>query len=92
MKHKRSDIKVNYGFRIEEKTDVFDIKTAVKVLNSKSQRLYTCVVNKGAYAELTSHTIICPFCGKEIPAYEDFINKIIESLKKLFPLLKFVSC
>ncbi len=83
MTKSRIDLKVHCGYTIEEKTDVMNIISAYRLLNTKSQRRYTSAVNKGEFAELTRYILKCPYCGKETPAYHSYIHETREVRKRL---------
>ena len=60
---------VSNGFRLRSRTSMVDLDKAAAMLNTRRQRRYTSAYRVVEQCVLTSHVIVCPFCGKSTPAY-----------------------
>ncbi len=63
------------GWEYIEKTEKFDFCRAQETLFSRKYRKYSEAVIKEDHVDLKKHIFRCPFCGKEIPAYDFPIEK-----------------
>ena len=64
------------GFQVKEKTEKVDLYSAYEILRSRKQRHITKAERVGDYAILTSHTLKCPYCGRETPSYSYYWNDL----------------
>ena len=65
----------NCGFTIEVRKKVVDRDIAYEALTPKRQRKSTFAVREDNFVTITKHVVVCSFCGKETPAYEEYIRK-----------------
>lgn len=79
---KRICFRLPDGYKIIKRIREYDIFTACDVLRSKRQKRITRAIRMGDSAQLISHYIKCPHCGKEIPAYSHYFNKSNAALIK----------
>lgn len=70
------------GFQVKEKTEKVDLYSAYEILRSRKQRHITKAERFGDYAILTSHTLKCPHCGRETPAYSYYWNDLSRASPK----------
>ena len=75
---------LNPGWKFIEKTEKTDFYKAQKILFSRKYRKYSEAVIKEDRVDLKRHILRCPFCGKEIPAYDFRIEKNPKKVRKFF--------
>ena len=63
------------GFTIEERQKVVDRNDVYEALTPARQRKSTIVVFENDNIVITKHVIVCPWCGKEAPAYQNYQMK-----------------
>ena len=73
MEKKMKALKLSCGYKIEEKKKKISLFEAYKLLTTKCQHHYTKVERCGNQAILYWHTLRCPYCNKEIPAYPHYL-------------------
>ncbi len=69
-------LEIPSGYRIIEKTKVVDLYTAYEILRSRKQRHITTARRTEYEAELITHYIKCPHCGKMVYAYPHYHDKL----------------
>lgn len=69
MEKTEISLKIPSGYRIIERTKEVDLYTAYEILRSRKQRHITTARRTGYKAELVTHYIKCPHCGKMVYAY-----------------------
>ncbi len=67
--------KIPMGYEIIKRTRDVDLYTAGEILKSRKQKCITIAKRVGNRAEIVSHYIKCPHCGKETPAYAHYLNE-----------------
>ena len=75
---------LNPGWKFIEKTEKTDFYKAQKILFSRKYRKYSEAVIKEDRVDLKRHILRCPFCGKEIPAYDFPIEKNPKKVRSCF--------
>ena len=75
MNNQTLTLKVPLGYHIIERIKSVDLYTAYEILRSKKQRHITTARRTGYKAELVTHYIKCPHCGKMVYAYAHYHNK-----------------
>lgn len=62
------------GYVIREKCETVDTEQACRLMASRKQLRYTKAEKSGDSVILTRHVLVCPYCGKVIPAYGHFLS------------------
>lgn len=75
MNNKSLSLQIPLGYEIVQRTKIVDLYTAYEILRSKKQRHITTARRTGYKAELVTHYIKCPHCGKMVYAYAHYHNK-----------------
>lgn len=75
MNNQTLTLKVPLGYHIIERIKSVDLYTAYEILRSKKQRHITTARRIGYKAELITHYIKCPHCGKMVYVYAHYHNK-----------------
>ena len=75
MNNKSFSLKIPLGYEIVQRTKIVDLYTAYEILRSKKQRHITVARRTGYKAELVTHYIKCPHCGKMVYAYPRYHDK-----------------
>ena len=75
MNNKSFSLQIPLGYEIVQRTKIVDLYTAYEILRSKKQRHITTARRTGYKAELITHYIKCPHCGKMVYAYAHYHNK-----------------
>ena len=65
----RMELKLADGFRVVESTEKGSIGTLGEKMATKCRRRYTSGLRRGDRAILLRHEILCPRCGRKVPAY-----------------------
>ncbi len=82
MNNEIHSLKLPLGYQIIDKVKYVDLYTAYEILRSKKQRHITVAMRVDNNAQLISHVIKCPYCGKELPAYSHYWRKESHALPK----------
>ncbi|MGM9553712.1 MAG: hypothetical protein ACI3V2_05355 [Faecousia sp.] len=65
----------SFGFTVEERKTVIPCDAAGGILTPVLQKKSTSAELKEDTIILTKHVVLCPCCGKETPAYQEFLGK-----------------
>ena len=82
MNNRTLSLKIPLGYQIVERIKIVDLYTAYEILRSRKQRHITTANRVYNNAQLISHYIKCPHCGKELPAYSHYWRKESHALPK----------
>ena len=61
------------GFRLRCLEETAPLDDAAALLSTRRQRRYTSARRQGERCRLTRHVVVCPCCGRNTPAYEDYL-------------------
>lgn len=85
-----------FGYRIETRKRTVDRDSAPEVLTVAVQQKITDAIRNDNDVTITKHVVVCSSCGKETPAYPEFLIHdswgSIASLKRKSRSGQLVSC
>lgn len=67
-------LELSDGFRIVEAKEEGSICEAGELMSTRRRRRYTSGLRRGDRAILLRHEIVCPWCGRSVPAYERWLD------------------